>query len=105
MLLHAVTVYGFPGASDGGEAAFQNEWLPRKAFDEASTLGDVAVLACGDFNSSLEWAAVLGEMVASGQWCDGASNFSVVWDFSYRHCVFEQVGDTMLSEMRSGLGS
>ena len=90
MLLHVVTVYGFPGASDGGEAAFQNESLLRKVFDEASTLGDVPVLVCGDFNTSLESSAVLGEMVASGQWCDGASTFSAVseTELEYTYSAF-----------------
>ena len=37
--------------SDGGEAAFQNESLLHKVSDEASTLGNVPVLVCGDLNT------------------------------------------------------
>ena len=98
MLLHVVTVYGFPGASDGGEAAFQNESLLRKVFDEASTLGDVPVLVCGDFNTSLESSAVLGEMVASGQWCDGAYTFSAVSETELEH-TYSAFGGTSRIDM------
>ena len=77
-LLHLVTVYGFPGANEGGEAAFQNEAFLRKVFDESSTLGDVPVIICGDFNCSLEGSAVLTEMVVSGKWNDAALLYGTV---------------------------
>ena len=67
-----MTVYGFPGANEGGEAAFLNEAFLRKVFDESSTLGDVPVIICGDFNVSLERSAVLTEVVVSGKWNDAA---------------------------------
>ena len=95
-LLHVISLYGFPGATEGGEAAFQNEEFLRKVFDEASTLGDVPVLVCGDFNCTLESSTVLSEMTVSGKWCDAAQLYGMMNDSSIDATYFAFGGSSRI---------
>ena len=95
-LLHVVSLYGYPGATDGGEATFMNEEFLRKVFDEATTLGDVPIVVCGDFNCSLESSAVLSEMTASGKWCDAAQLYGMVNESSVDATYFAFGGSSRI---------
>lgn len=75
-LVHVVSVYGFPGANEGGEEMEQNEALIQDVFLEAASLGDVPVVIGGDFNAKLENSPFLSEMMSSGAWNDAASLFA-----------------------------
>ena len=79
-LFHVVSVYGFPGANEGGEEMEQNEALIQDVFLEAMTLGDVPIIIGGDFNTKLENSPFLTEMMSSGTWNDAASLFAAATD-------------------------
>ena len=76
-LLHVVTVYGYPGANDGGEEMEKNEEFLTNVFLEAASLGNVPVVIGGDFNVSLENSLTLSRFVSSGIWSDAASLYSM----------------------------
>ena len=47
LIVHVVTLYGFPRANEGGDAMEQNEDFLADAFAEASSLGNTPVLVLG----------------------------------------------------------
>ena len=77
-ICHIVSVYGFPGANEGGEEMELNEYFLENVFLEAASLGDVPVIIGGDFNKELENSPTLTEMVSSGRWSDAASLLATV---------------------------
>ena len=77
-LLHVVSVYGHPGANDGGEEMERNEEFLTNVFLEAASLGNVPVVIGGDFNARLENSTALSGFVTSGVWSDAASLYSMV---------------------------
>ena len=72
-LLHIVSVYGHPGANEGGTVMQENEILLQQVFDEAGSLGDVPVVLCGDFNVMPEKSNVISTELVTGRWLDAAA--------------------------------
>ena len=70
LILHIISLYGFPRANEGGDEMIENEALLSNAFAEATSLGNVPVLVMGDFNVDAEKSQVLSNLVTDGVWTD-----------------------------------
>ena len=78
LIIHVVTVYGFPRANEGGEPMESNEQLLSDVFSEATSLGNVPVIVLGDFNIKPERSPILSHLVTSGLWCDIGQTYAVL---------------------------
>ena len=111
ILMHVITVYGYPRANEGGETYEQNEEFMRKVFLEAESLGNVPVAICGDFNVNIERSQILSQNTVSGKWIDAvgavAASMDLVPEPTYQvgntqsridHVFLNPVAGTMLVE-------
>ena len=75
-LVHVISFYGISGANEGGDAMLRNESLLQQVFDESSSLGDVPVVLCGDFNVKPEKSRVITTELLAGRWLDAAATIA-----------------------------
>ena len=80
LIVHIVSLYGFPRANEGGDEMEENESLLSNAFAEATSLGNVPVLVMGDFNVSAERSHVLSNLVTNGGWTDIGRTYATLME-------------------------
>ena len=78
LLVHIVTIYGFPRANEGGDPMEENEQFLSEVFAEAASLGNVPILVIGDFNIKPERSPVLANLVTAGCWFDIGQTFAIL---------------------------
>ena len=78
LIVHVVSLYGFPRANEGGDEMVQNEELLSNTFAEATSLGNVPVVVMGDFNVTPERSPVLAALITNGSWTDIGACFATL---------------------------
>ena len=78
LIIHVVSIYGHPGANEGGEVMDANENFLSDVFNEAGSLGDVPIVIIGDYNIRTEKSPLLANLITSGQWVDIGQSVATV---------------------------
>ena len=74
---HFFVLYGHPNSSTDREQQAKNEILLREAFEWAAELGNVPIVVCGDFNTSVVASPTLTNTL-------GTQNY---WDLAQLECL------------------
>ena len=74
---HFFVLYGHPNSSTDREQQAKNDILLREAFEWAAELGNVPIVVCGDFNTSVVASPTLTNTV-------GTQNY---WDLAQLECL------------------